>query len=302
VIPVDWPALAFRPPSAVNRLRRGSCACPLALRDAVGGLLGEALTIPLVSAPSVAVASAALVAAKEARSVLGLSLPEGEGPEGWFEAVTGVADELAPGLPLLLGATVTLRPDPVGEGRAARHLQRLVEAGFTHLALELDLLPPERRAEELARVAEPALERGLGVECLLPAGSELLPDPSEVEGLLGELGSLGASPDLAAVRYGRGGAAGADALLSRLAELEAAAAGVALSLRGAAPRVLRFVGAGLLRAADDAGAAAAAAAASADPARAEARAYAEAAALLDALPAEGSAVALSEALGRAREE
>jgi len=298
---IDWPALAFRPPSVRNRLPRASRACPLALRDLVGALVGEASAVPIVRAPTPAVARAALVAAKEAGSALGLAAPP-EAPERWFDAVTAIADEIAPGLPLLLGATVRVGPGEVEAGRALRLAQRLVDAGLTHLALDLDAVAPARRAEDLARIAEPALERGLGVECLLPAAEGALPSADAAFALLSELGSLGAAPDLAGVRLPPAPAGEDPALAAALKRLADAAGGVPLSARGAAAaRVARRLRPGTLRAADDGGAAAAAAGEGA-PERGEARAYAEAGLLVDALGAGGSAAIVAAALARAREE
>ncbi|HVP66587.1 MAG TPA: hypothetical protein VMT17_04935 [Anaeromyxobacteraceae bacterium] len=297
----DWPALAFRPPTVRNRLRRGSRACPLALRDVVGGMVGEAFALPIVWAPSLAVARAALVAAKEAGSALGLVAPT-EAPERWFDVVTAVADEIAPGLPLLLSAVVVLLPGPIDRARALRQAQRLVDAGMTHLVVDLDAVDPELRAEELARVAEPALERGLGVECLLPAGEGGLPAPEEAFSFLAELGTLGASPDLAGVRLARGGPGDAGFWRS-IESLADATGGVPLALRGApAARIARGLRPGLVRAVDDGGAAAAASGVDGAAERAEARAYAEAGSLVDAVRAEGSAAVVAAALQRSREE
>ena len=55
---MSWPVLAFRPATALHRLRRGSQACPLALRDAVGALVAEPAILPLVLAPSASIARA----------------------------------------------------------------------------------------------------------------------------------------------------------------------------------------------------------------------------------------------------
>lgn len=296
---MHWPALAFRPPTVRNRLRRGSHACPLALRDVLGGLIGEASALPLVWAPSAAVIRAALVAAKEAGSVIGLA-QAGPSPERWFEAVAEVADEIAPGLPLLLGATVSAGTGASEGARAFRLAQRLVDAGITHLILEVDALEPARRAEQFARIAEPALERGFGVECLLPGGVDGLPDAEDTFSLLSELASLGASPDLAGVRLPANGDEKAARALERLFD---SAGGVGLACRGAgAARAARLVRPGLLRAVDDGGAALSHCEGEGDPERAEARAYGEVAGLIDTLHSEGSAAVLASALERARGE
>jgi len=322
------PPLAFRPAAVLKRLRGPSRACPLSLRDAVGALLTEPVHLPLVVGAGGPALRGALVAAREARSALGLSLPAGAGPERWFDAVASEADRLAPGLPLLLAAPVRLA---AGEGveaaRARRWVHRLAEAGMTHLVLDLDGLSADARAEEAARAADPAHEVGLGVECLLPAGADALPEPEEAFALLAELASLGASPDLAGVRCpAPADAPGAAAQAERLLALAGAAGGVALCRRGpGAGAVAPLLPAGAVRAWDDGGLAAAAAAgpSGADgagpgaagpgegipgpgrdgaPEAAEAMAYAAAAAFLDAIGAAGGAEELAAALARAREE
>jgi hypothetical protein len=319
------PPLAFRPAAVLKRLRGASRACPLSLRDAVGALLTEPVHLPLLVGAGGAALRGALVAAREAGSALGLSLPDGAGPERWFDAVASEADRLAPGLPLLVAAPVRLAAGAgVEAARARRWVHRLAEAGVTHLVLDLDGLPPDGRAEEAARAADPAHEVGLGVECLLPAGADAFPDPEEAFALLAELASLGASPDLAGVRCpAPAGAPGAAAQAERLLALAGAAGGVALCRRGpGAGEVAPLLPAGAVRAWDDGGLAAAAAAGpsgagpgAAGPgegtpgpgpeeasAAAEARAYAAAAAFLDAVGAAGSARELAAALARAREE
>jgi hypothetical protein len=326
------PPLAFRPASVLKRLPGASRACPLSLRDVAGALLAEAVHLPIVLEAGAAPLRAALVAAKEAGSVLGVTLPAGLGPERWFDAVAAEADRLAPGLPLLVAAPVRLLPgDGVEAMRARRLVHRLVDAGVTHLVLDLDALPADARAEEAARAADPALELGLGVECLLPAAPGGLPEPEDAFALLAELGSLGATPDLAGVRCpAPEGAEGAAAQAERLRALAEASGGVALCRRGpGAAEVARRLADGVVRAWDDGGLAAATGAggpasgaaggaagegAGTGPARAragsedgqateaaEARAYAAVAAFLDAIGAAGSADVLSAALARARE-
>jgi hypothetical protein len=326
------PPLAFRPAGVLKRLRGASRACPLSLRDVAGALLAEDVHLPIVLEAGAAPLRAALVAAQEAGSALGVTLPAGAGPERWFDLVAAAADQMAPGLPLVLAAPVRLLPgDGVEAARARRLVHRLVDAGLTHLVLDLDGIPAEARAEEAARAADPALELGLGVECLLPGPPVGLPEPEDSFALLAELASLGATPDLAGVRCpAPEGEEAAEAQAERLLALAGAAGGVALCRRGpgaaeVAPRLAR----GAVRAWDDGGRATAAASAGAaaaggpgdersaigsgatgDRAAAvdghgaeagEARAYAAVAAFLDAIGAAGSADVLGAALARARE-
>ncbi|HET6923907.1 MAG TPA: hypothetical protein VFI16_12240, partial [Anaeromyxobacteraceae bacterium] len=122
--------LALRPPTVLARLPPRSAACPVSLRDLVAARVGTAGPFPLVRAPTPGVARAALVAAAELGSAIGLELPPGERPEPWFAAVVRAADEFAPRLPLVLSGTVSLGAGTDEEvERARREAFRLVEAG-----------------------------------------------------------------------------------------------------------------------------------------------------------------------------
>jgi hypothetical protein len=74
-----------------------------------------------------------------------------------------------------------------------------VEAGLTHLALDVSAVAGADRARAAARVAAFAVEREVALECLLP-GPEAAPDPEEAAAFLEELGSWGLSPDALGAR------------------------------------------------------------------------------------------------------
>jgi hypothetical protein len=193
--------LAFRPASVVRHLSRGSQACPLSLRDLLASVGRGAPPLPLVRAPEPGVARAALVAAKELRSVVGLALPPGAAPEPWFEAVTRAADEWAPRHPIFLTGEVILAGGSELElERAQREGWRLVDAGATHLAIDLQAVPEEARAQALLRTAEAALEREIGVDVVVPMDGTL-PSAPRAAALLEKLEDLGLRPDLASARF-----------------------------------------------------------------------------------------------------
>ncbi len=189
------PALAFRPARVVERLEPRSAACPLSSKDLVRAAAELRLTLPLVRAPTAGVARAALVAAKQLQSVLGLALPAGSPPAPWFEAVAQAADEVAAGLPIFLAGEVRVagRRDVEVE-EAFREAWTLADAGLTHLTVDLGAVPAEARAEVLARVAVPALEGGLGLDCVVARGGAL-----EAGRLFGDLARAESLPDLASL-------------------------------------------------------------------------------------------------------
>ncbi len=157
--------------------------------------------MPLVRAATTGVARAALVAAKQTHSAIGLALPAASSPESWFAAVAREADELAPRMPLFLSAEVVV-PGGSDEDveRSARETWRLVESGMTHLAVNVQALSPGRRAEAVRRLAEPILERELGLDVVLPQ-EDGRPSVGAAASLLEELLEGGVTPDLASGRW-----------------------------------------------------------------------------------------------------
>jgi hypothetical protein len=219
--------LAYRPAVVVERLSPLNDACPLSLRDLLQAA-GEAHSVlPIVRAPVIGVARAALVAASEARSALGLSLPPGTPPEPWFQGVTAAANELAGGLPIFLSAGVTVEGgDEADLERGARESFRLVDAGITHLSIDVRAVPAAQRAEAFAAVAAPAVEQGCCVDCLVA-----LEDSPRA--LVSRLTTLGAPPEALSVSCPAvSDAAQARAQVVRLVRLSAELAGVPVLRRG----------------------------------------------------------------------
>jgi hypothetical protein len=316
------PVLAFRPARVVERLEARSAACPLSSKDLLAAAAALRLTLPLVRAPTPGIARAALVAAKQAASVLGLAMPAGLAPEGWFAAVTQAADELAAGLPIFLVGEVIVagRRDAEVE-EAFKAAWRLADAGLTHLTVDLSAVPPEARAELLERVAAPALERGLGLDCVVSPGDEAAARP-----LFAELARRAAAPDMASLACeAPASQADARAQVKELLTLCASLAGTPVLRRGpVTPDLLGSLKGSPVAGCEDGGAAAAAAVlvipyaprppdqgrgagaleraeaelSEAGRARLETRAYLEVLDFLERLGAAGSAPRLARALER----
>jgi len=248
------PVLAFRPARVVARLEPRSAACLLSSKDLVRAAAALRLTLPLVRAPTPGVARAALVAAKQLQSVLGLSLPAGAPPEAWFQAVVQAADEVAAGLPIFLAGEVRVLGGRDAEVEEAfKAAWALTDAGLTHLTLDLAGVPPEARAEVLARVAAPALENGLGLDCVVARGGSL-----EAGLLFGDLARNQTMPDLASLPLEAPASDQAvEAQVRELLALCAALAGTPVLRRGpVTPGLLRSLAGSPVAACDDGGAAA----------------------------------------------
>jgi len=251
--------LAFRPASVVDRLAPRSGACPLSARELLGPAAELGLLLPVVRAPIASVARAALVAARELESALGLALPAGVPPGPWFAEVARAADEVAAGLPIFLSADVTVE----GEGatqieRASLDAWRLVDAGLTHLAIDVAAVAPAERGRILGEVAQAGAEHGISVEVVVPLadGAQAVPRAAAmIEGAA----RRGVAPDAAGVRC-PAPASDEDARLqaAALARMSQALAGIPLLRRGpVTPRLLELLRGSPVKACEDGGAAAA---------------------------------------------
>lgn len=251
------PVLAYRPARVVERLEARSAACPLSSKDLLSAAAALRLPLPLVRAPTPGIARAALVAAKQVQSVLGLAMPPGLAPEGWFAAVTAAADEVAAGLPIFLVGEVEVTGRREAEVEAAfKAAWRLADAGLTHLTLDLTAIPAESRADLLERVAAPAVERGLGLDCVVAQGEAAAARP-----LFAQLSRSGAAPDMASLRCeAPESLAEAHSQVKELLTLCAALAGTPVLRRGpVTPELLGSLKGSPVGGCEDGGAAAAAA-------------------------------------------
>ncbi len=191
--------LALRPVSVVHRLEARSEACPLSLRELTRALGRRRATLPLVAAPLPAVARGALMAASEAGAVLGLALAPGIAPEPWFAGVARGAEELAPRLPFFLSAEVRVEDGQAGLERAYATAHRLVEAGLTHLAIDVSAVALARRAQAAAQVAGFAAEREIAVDCMLPSTGGAI-DPDDAAAFVEEFEGWGVGADVVSAR------------------------------------------------------------------------------------------------------
>ncbi len=321
------PILAFRSATVLARLDPHSEACALSTRDLLGPVAEAHLVLPLVRAPIAAVARGALVAAKEAHSALGLALPSGTPPGTWFAAVTRAADEVAAGLPFFLAAEIAVPAGGSAEvDRAVREAWQIVDAGITHLGVDVSAVAQGERGRVARAVLETAAERGACVDVVveLSDGASLV----AAAGMLEELASSGMTPDVASVRC-TAPAGDADARMqgSTLARVSRAMSGVPLVRRGPVTRpLLPLLRGGPVVACEDGGAVAARALAllpggpppsapdlwsresqleravdalpEPEKTRLESRAYVDVLELIDALGARDSAPSLSRALER----
>jgi hypothetical protein len=252
------PILAFRPASVVARLPARSEACPLSSRELLRPAAEAGLVLPLVRAPIAGVARGALVAAKELHAVIGLALPHDTPARPWFDAVVAAADEVAAGRPIFLSADVVV----AGEGatqveRASRAAWDLVEAGMTHLAVDVAAVAVPERGRIAMEIAQPGFERGIGVEIVVPLGEGQA--GARAAALFEEIARHGPAPDLAGVRCPAPRDDDEARLQSAaLARISQALAGIPVMRRGpVAPRLLELLRASPVKACEDGGAAAA---------------------------------------------
>ncbi len=314
-LPSDAP-LAFRPPTVLARLPAGSAACPVSLRHLLAAGAAAAGPFPLVRAPTPETARAALVAAREVGSAIGLELPAGRSPDPWFGAAARAADQFAPRLPVVLSGAVSLGAGSDEEVELARRETfRLVEAGLTHVVVDLIGVPEGTRAAALARAAQAAHEREIGVEGLLPLAAGL-PSPERAAAMVAELAESGLALDAAGARFPLPRGSEEEREQAALAaDLCAWLPGTPVVRRGpVTPGLLEHLAGSPLAGCEDGGAALAAAERGAGrpvPPGArrpgtgdlgEALAYAQVAAFLEGLGLAGSAAALGESLRSRMEE
>ena len=164
------------------------------------------------------------------------------------------ADEVAAGLPIFLAGELRVAGRRDAEVEAAfSEAWKLADAGLTHLTVDLAAVPAEARAEVLARVAAPALEAGLGLDCVVARGGEL-----EAGRLFGDLARNETRPDVASLPFEA--PATEEAVHDQVRELLAlcaALAGTPVLRRGpVTPDLLRSLAGSPVAGCDDGGAAA----------------------------------------------
>jgi hypothetical protein len=201
--------------------------------DLLGPAAALGVILPVVRAPSGAVARGALVAAKTVGAPLGLALPAGLAPGRWFDVVTGAADEVAAGLPIFLAGEVVVGGEAGTQvERAREEVWTLVDAGITHVAIDASAVAPEERFRVLRGLSEPALERGVALDLVVEL-LEAARRGSPVPRVLDELRRAGVVPSVVSVRCPAAqGAEVARAQAGALGRLAESLRGVPLMRRG----------------------------------------------------------------------
>jgi hypothetical protein len=246
--------LSFRPANALHQLGPSGDACPLSLRDVLRALGAGRGTMPVIAAPLPAVMRGALLAARKANAVIGLALVPGVAPEGWFGALARAAHELAPRLPFFASGEVRVEDGDGGVERAHLAAHKLVDAGVTHLAVDVAAVALGRRAQAASQVAGVASEREIAVDCVLPLGEGPF-DPEEAAAWVDEFEGWGVRADLVSARLPlTTHEAQARAQLAALDALSAALGGRPILRRGPlAPGLASIIRRGGPRACEDGG-------------------------------------------------
>lgn len=249
--------LAYRPSSVVERLGPRSGACPISPRDLLGPANELGLVLPVIRAPIDAVARAALVAAKELQSVLGLALPAGAPAGRWFDAVARAADEVAGELPIFLCGEVIVEGEGATQVEQAFHeAWRLVEAGITHLAVDAAAVASGERGRVVGEIAQAGADRGIGIDLVISLADGAAAG-ARAAAVIDELARRGTPPELASVRC-LAPADGEEARLQAgaLARICQALRGVPVMRRGAVtPELLALLRGSPVKMCEDGGAA-----------------------------------------------
>jgi hypothetical protein len=292
--------LAFRPARVAERLGPRSSACALSAREVLDSAAALRLALPVIRAPVAAVARAALVAAKEQGSALGLVLAPELRADRWFDAVACAADELAGRVPVFLAAELVVAGGAVTQVDAAvRAAWVIADAGMTDVWIDASAVAATERARVVTEVAAPALERGLGLglgvvvplaDAAASGGRPALAEALAAGGVLVDA--------LAVTCPAPRDASEARAQAGALARVAAGSGRAAVVRRGpVSPELLAALAGVAVRAVEDGGAAAERAGADEGEA-AEARVYVEVSHFIESLGASGSAAALTRALER----
>ncbi|WNG17981.1 hypothetical protein [Cystobacter fuscus] len=176
--------LTLRPTSVVSRLGPASRLPVLSPRELAKALENAPAALPCLPVPARPMLPGLLAAARGEDAVLGLVCPHPLADRGAAErfvaAVQEVAEADGHARPLFLQAgpvrvtgTAPASLAPVQDG-----LFRLVDTGFSLLALDVSRLPASAAVEAVLRLSETLVEREFALEVSLPGG----PEGEELEG------------------------------------------------------------------------------------------------------------------------
>lgn len=192
--------LKLRPSSVASKLA-GTRVCLLNARDIQRSVAETAATVIVCEVPAAPLAAGIVRAARQARAVLGLSVPAppaGPGPRfhAIFQSLMTAVREADFELPFFLRAGPVLVPEASESAvSAAREtVFRLVDAGFTEVCFDTGQLSSEDAAAVVAEASAALREREMSVE--VSAGQR---DPQRIAELVAALSSRGAVPDVVSV-------------------------------------------------------------------------------------------------------
>lgn len=160
--------LRHRPVNAVHCLDPGSEACPLSLRLLVRSPALARCRLPIVIAPIGPIAKGALLAAREARAVIGFSPGPGTATRRWFAMLARAAEEVAPRSPFFVSADLEIEASDQGVERSVELVHELIGAGVTHIGVDASAVPTERRAQVVRQVASAIADHEIAVDCIVP--------------------------------------------------------------------------------------------------------------------------------------
>lgn len=195
------PLLRMVPGSAAARLA-GRPVRLLSLRDVLRGLEGSGAVLLSVQCELDAAVAPVLRAARDRDAVVGLGpaalSDTPRAPHAFFEALADTAEAIGHSRAVVLAAP-PVRVGPDGAEAAEARVYDWVDAGYTHVPIDISGLEPEEAAPAVARAASALVERELGLEVLLEPGQE-----DAAGELAAGLKLLGCPPDLVGVRGGEG--------------------------------------------------------------------------------------------------
>ncbi|ATB40137.1 hypothetical protein CYFUS_005585 [Cystobacter fuscus] len=176
--------LTLRPTSVVSRLGPASRLPVLSPRELTQALDNAPAALPCLPVPARPMLPGLLAAARSEDAVLGLVCPHPLADRGAAErfvaAVQEVAEADGHARPLFLQAGPVRVPGTAPSSLAPVQggLFRLVDTGFSLVALDVSRLPAIAAVEAVLRLSETLVEREFALEVSLPGG----PEGEELEG------------------------------------------------------------------------------------------------------------------------
>lgn len=211
--------LELVPDRVRDKLGRKSTVCLLSGKDVFSALKDETLIIMACNPRIRHAVPGIMKAAEELDAVVAFELTRTEGgldggytgqtPELFFTTVIEYAEQCRFTRPFIIHADhITVRDRSEQELEEARLLiAAQIEAGYTSFALDASFTPLADNIEIIAKLAEPVIRHGYGLELELgetvhPPGRSSLTTVSEAKEFLEGVRSRGIAPDLLAINNG----------------------------------------------------------------------------------------------------